>query len=402
VGRYILLVILILLIAAAIWLYPAYRAIQRFAGLPIPPSQPFNILVAGTTPVYSGYHTRAQEAFPTGPTDTLFLVHVDPKANLLTIFSIPRDTMIELPGYGIQKINAAYPLLGPQGMVQTVEHFLGIPIQGYLLVDLSALRGFVNALGGIRVYVPEPMDYTDQAGDLHIHFNPGWHTLNGREAEEYIRFRHDLLGDIGRVMRTQGFLDAVLAKLRSPSTWPRFPEIAQILEEHTQTDLPRSTFGQLAGFLLFRHPMRASLLEPGYYCSQAGVSYWCPHPQQIANLVQSYLVHSPNMAPLPLSALSDRVIDVVNDTSTHGLAQAVGKRLSTLGLQAVYVLSDNSADPAVTNPEVTTIVANGDYGAALTIQKALGFGKAEISGTGVLGSTVTIHVGQDALKYLHP
>ncbi len=389
-----------LLLAFLVWLAPALPLLTHLVGWPIPPSQPFNILVAGTTPVYSGYHQRAAQSFPTGPTDTLFVVHVDPRARLLTIFSVPRDTEVQLGSYGIQKINAAYPDGGPSLMVQAVSSLLGIPIRGYLLVDLSGVRRVVRAMGGVTVYVPAPMHYTDKAGHLNIQLSQGWHHLGGRQAEEFLRFRHDSLGDIGRVMRAENFLSAVEAQLRHPATWLRLPQVLRAAAPHIRTDLGRSTFGALLGFLAFRHPMRATLLEPGSYCSLGGASYWCPDQVAIEQLVGRYLLRSPKLQPTPISQMAQDVIDVVNDGASAAAAQAVADRLIALGLSNVYVFSNSSADPANTSPTTTRIVSDGHYGAALTIQKALGFGKAQIAGTGILGSDVTIHLGSDALAHL--
>ena len=81
-----------------------------------------------------------------------------------------------------------------------------MPIDGYVLLSLNALRDLTNASGGVSLNVPERMKYDDNAGHLHVDLQPGMQHLSGAQVEGFLRFRHDNLGDIGRVTRQQLYL----------------------------------------------------------------------------------------------------------------------------------------------------------------------------------------------------
>lgn len=131
----------------------------------------------------------------------------------------PRDTRVRLPGFGVAKINAANVVGGPALTAQVVSQLLGgIPIDRYVRLNTEALEALIDAVGGVEVYVPEPMHYVDRTQQLFITLQPGWHRLNGKQAHHFARFRHDQLGlgDIGRVQRQQELLRALSRELLSP------------------------------------------------------------------------------------------------------------------------------------------------------------------------------------------
>ncbi|MZP87928.1 LytR family transcriptional regulator, partial [Escherichia coli] len=128
-----------------------------------------------------------------------------------------------LPGHGWHKVNAASPLGGPELMKEAVARITGVRPDRYVVVSLEALRRGVDALGGVRVCVEKPMRYQDQAAGLVIDLEPGCQVLSGAQAEGYLRFRKDALGDIGRIQRQQAFFHALKDQLFSLPGLLRLP-----------------------------------------------------------------------------------------------------------------------------------------------------------------------------------
>ncbi len=264
--RRVLLGLFLLFVAAlALWAYPLLGPAVRQGALPSREGlrAPLTLLVYGSSPEYSGYHKRAPERFR-GLADTILLVRLDPGANRVVVLSVPRDVWVDLPGFGPHKVNAASPLGGPELMVEAVAQITGVRPERYLVVSTEALRKAVDALGGVRVCVERPMRYRDTAAGLSIDLKPGCQVLGGEEAEGYLRFRKDALGDIGRIQRQQAFFHALKEKLLSPAGLLRLPRVVAAVEPYVKTDLTREERGAILGFATKR-PELVSLLLPGRF-----------------------------------------------------------------------------------------------------------------------------------------
>ena len=157
-------------------------------------------------------------------TDTIILMNVDPRTKTVNAISIPRDSKVYLPdGMGTQKINAAHAIGGIKMTIKTVEETLGVKIDHYIMFHDAGVRAIVKALGGVDIYVEKNMKYDDNAGKLHINISKGKHHLTDKDVVEYLRFRHDAMGDIGRTKRQQWFLRGLLADLKKPETVVAIP-----------------------------------------------------------------------------------------------------------------------------------------------------------------------------------
>lgn len=168
-------------------------------------------------------------------TDTMILLNIDPKTKTVNAISIPRDSKVYLPkGMGVQKINAAHAIGGVEMTVKTVEDTLGVHIDKYVMFHDDAVRAIVGALGGVDIYVEKNMRYNDNAGNLHINFQKGNHHLTEKDAVEYLRFRHDALGDIGRTQRQQWFLRGLLADLKKPETIAKLPKVISVAHKYVK------------------------------------------------------------------------------------------------------------------------------------------------------------------------
>ncbi len=111
------------------------------------------------------------------------------------------------------RINSVYENAGIDSLEKVIEKFGFKKPDFYFIFDFSLFQKIVDDIDGVDIYVEKSMHYDDNAQDLHIHFLPGFHHFNGDKALEYIRFRKDQLGDIGRIKRQQDLIDSIVKKL---------------------------------------------------------------------------------------------------------------------------------------------------------------------------------------------
>jgi LCP family protein required for cell wall assembly len=144
-------------------------------------------------------------------TDSMILFTFDPASNTAGMLSIPRDLWVDVPGFGHNKINAAYQLGegarlpggGPGLAIKTVEQFLGITINYYAQIDFSAFERFVDLIGGVKLTVQNSVDVQIIGQELPVRIYPGRQVLNGAYALAYARARHSEDGDFDRARRQQ-------------------------------------------------------------------------------------------------------------------------------------------------------------------------------------------------------
>ena len=160
--------------------------------------------------------------------DTIILVHTDPEQQEAVFLSFPRDLWVEIPGQGSSKINSSFEGGieggGAQRVARTVKNLTGLPIHHVMYVDLAGFQGLVDALDGVEMCVPYPMQ--DPLTGLDI--PAGCQHFDGETALAYVRTRHqpcDTIPDFARIGRQQQFLRAVVSKLLSPSELLRLPAL---------------------------------------------------------------------------------------------------------------------------------------------------------------------------------
>ncbi|WP_228373656.1 LCP family protein [Demequina soli] len=147
-------------------------------------------------------------------TDTIMVLH-KPEHGPTALISIPRDSYVEIPGHGYNKINAAFSWGGPELLVQTVEGVTNLTIDHYMEVGFSGVAEIVDAVGGVRLCYDHDVD--DEKS--HLTWKAGCHTVGGKKALAFSRMRYsDPLGDIGRTQRQQQLVSAVAKSVMSPGT----------------------------------------------------------------------------------------------------------------------------------------------------------------------------------------
>lgn len=198
-----------------------------------------------------GVDRRKDEGW-TYRTDTIMVATLDPDTHTAGLLSIPRDLQVPIPGYGEDRINTAnvygylqdVPGGGPALARATVEANFAIPIDGYVMLDFDAFKRIIDDLGGIDVYVSETLHdtrYPDpRPGDPHayttVHFDQGWHHMDGTRALQYARSRMST-SDFDRARRQQEILIAVRDRALSLDAIPRWPSVAGTILDSVRTDL---------------------------------------------------------------------------------------------------------------------------------------------------------------------
>jgi len=172
-----------------------------------------------------------------GNSDTIILAHLDIDHRTATLVSIPRDTWVAIPGHGHEKINAAIGYGGPALSAKVVSALVGVPIDATIALQPEGAKQLVDAMGGMNIDVEEDMDYDDNYGNLHIHLKKGEQYLTGGQVLGYIRFRHDVESDWGRVRRQQDVLKALIDQMSEPQNWAKLPRLLALARKDMQTNL---------------------------------------------------------------------------------------------------------------------------------------------------------------------
>lgn len=224
--RRVLAVVLVLVLVYLGWM--AWAALSVWGGVARVDAEPGGERPAageGSNFVLVGTDSRedldqdARNELVTGSTegsraDTIMLLHV-PGSGDPTLVSLPRDSYVEVPGYGEDKLSTAYALGGAPLLVETVETNTGLRVDGYLEIGFGGFVGVVETIGGVRMCLDEPVQDERTRLDLPA----GCQVLEGSDALNYVRMRYgDPRGDLGRVERQREFLAGVVQRVATPST----------------------------------------------------------------------------------------------------------------------------------------------------------------------------------------
>jgi polyisoprenyl-teichoic acid--peptidoglycan teichoic acid transferase len=346
------------------------------------------VLFMGTDVVYEkdGRKLLADRAALNGRSDTMMLVYLNPLRNKISVLHIPRDTEAYVGKYGIQKINFANAVGGPDCARTAVSGLLDVNIDHYVVMNISGLVDLVNELGGVTVEIPKKMKYMDWSGKLKIDLDPGWHTLTGNQAMGFVRFRHDDLGDIGRVQRQQLFLQAVARKMMDPRSWMHVPALIEIGKKSIQTDMSEM---EMIESINFAHTVTKENLKfvmlPGQF---SGNGDWLAGAdakvlaQQLADPGQEYVASRRNIS-----------ICIQNASSDKDLGYKLARALHKLGYITIV---GKTADGTTLNGKSKIIDQNGNSSNANMLRGDLGgVGNVVDASIGDLYSSITLIANDD-------
>ena len=365
-------------------------------------TRPVNILVLGTKILTSdlkqppeidlGYHALVDGYFE-GLTDAMLLIRFNPENSKMSVLSVPRDTRARVDGYGRMKLNAANYYGGPALTAKSISNLLeGVAIDRYVRVNVQGMAQLIDALGGVDVYVPKDMKYTDESQHLYINLKEGQQRLDGEKAMHFMRFRYDTYGDIGRVQRQQILMRALVEQALKPTTVMRMPKVMDVIQSNIDTNLTIEEIVALAGFATQTNRSQVQMLMlPGRFSGDGkeDVSYWLPNRQGIEEMVAQHF--DQGYSTLTSTTPAYLRIAIQNSTGERQAANALINALDSEGYRNVNI-SRRWREPL----EVTQIVAqSGDEASAAALKVALGFGEVIVESTGSLTSDVTIRLGAD-------
>ncbi|TAM59150.1 LytR family transcriptional regulator [bacterium] len=361
------------------------------------------VLVLGTD---DNWTTTDQLYTKNNRSDTIMALALDFPSHVVSVVSVPRDMWVQLPqGQGHAKINAAFAEGGAKEAESVVAGFLGLPpFDRYMVLKINATRELIDAIGGIDVCVKESMNYDDSWGHLHIHLKPGCQHLGSEQAVGYIRFRHDALGDIGRIQRQQDVVRSIVQKLKND----KFNDLTHIValigvaRRNVETNL---TFDEmrslafafrdvnLAGVKTAQIPYVDSVIE-----SDGEDALEVDRPG-LERIVAKDLTGPLAPPPTPNPALAASVVpssvhvDVENGSGLAGLAKSIADQLQKKGFVIDAIGNADRTDYANTTVESDP----PNQAAAEAVRKALALKSATLAQSAQASQVVRVVVGQDAL-----
>jgi LCP family protein required for cell wall assembly len=319
-------------------------------------------------------YTAKDEEFSTNSrSDAIWAVNLDFANKRIYQLSIPRDMIATLPNGTQGKINQAQSDGGVKEAKSVIANWLGIPgFDRYMILRIDATKEFVDALGGIDLYVRssdclsyktgctgETLDYDDTWGHLHIHLKEGMQHLDGEHAMAYMRFRHDWCSDPCRIMRQQQVMRAMIDKVKGDrvNTFLHMGDLLAVFQKYVQTDFSNSELISLAthfqgispsAILSAQVPYTGDINLPNYGDSLV------PDTAARAKLVAKLLTAPPVPVPSPdaisLAAIAPATlrVDVENGSGVSGAARRVANVLRHAGFTIGQVGDADRSDYSAT------------------------------------------------------
>jgi LCP family protein required for cell wall assembly len=236
---------------------PSAQALPRFAIGVAHPAEAFPVL-NGKKPIFVlalGSDARPGEPIDKERSDSIHIIGLNPAKHTASILGFPRDSYVDIPGHGKDKITAAMSFGGPKLTVQTIENLTGIHIDFYVLTSFVGLKEMINAIGGVTVTVLQPMHDHFSGAD----FEPGKTHMDGAQALSFARDRHDFSrGDLDRSLNQGRLFLATLGEFekdfqKDPGVMLTYIGAGM---RNVETDLPLSKVVQL-GFTAAKIPPKS-------------------------------------------------------------------------------------------------------------------------------------------------
>jgi len=298
---------------------------------PALPGEAMNILLIGSD--------KTKIPGDTGRSDTQILVRLDPETKSISMFSVPRDLRVLIPDHGYDKMNTAYSYGGPPLAVKTFTELTGLPINHFVEVDFAGFWHVVNILGGVyipidhRYYVPESADYKS------IDISPGYQLIRGHDALDFVRYRHDQLGDFTRMQRQQLFLKEMQRQsTRWSGDWTKVISLIKAVTKETTSDIDSLKRLQPLVELIFQvdtsrvNTVHLEGATPMLY----GISYVVPTQAEIDQAVAEFT--QPTQAPVVVKGLKLTKkmypVTVYNGSGIGGVSTNAANQLAALGYRA--------------------------------------------------------------------
>lgn len=351
----------------------------------------FNVLLVGLD-------TRPGEP---SHTDTLIIVSIDPTNKVVGMLSVPRDLWVEIPGYGQQRINAAFaigearsPGSGMQLLKATMARVLGVTVHYYAMIDYRGLVKIVDTIGGVTIDVTMPIKDdefpTEDYGYTRIYVPAGLQHMDGTTAMQYARSRH-ADSDFGRSKRQQQVLMAIRDQGIRLDLFPKLPTLISNLADTVRTDLSILQIGSLAklGLEIPKENIVQAAIDERFtspYTTPDGAEVLLPRMELIRPLVK-VITQRPGVLK------EQATIQVQNGTDAQGLAARWARSLQEAGFHVV-----GTAQSEQPNHGSTVILDSGDHPLTVAaLKEILGTTNVETSAENSGGADIVVVLGRDAV-----
>jgi LCP family protein required for cell wall assembly len=309
-----------------------------------------NVLVVGSDS-REGLSKKERSSLGTGQfsgtrTDTIMLVQLDPKRRGAAMLSFPRDLLVELCDGSQGRINGAFEVGqtsdvgGPTCLVRTVTKLTGIPIHHYAQIDFQGFVNVVDRLGGVRMYIDDPI--VDQ--DANVNLPAGCVTLDGRDALGFVRVRK-IDSDFGRIARQQRFIRELVDQVSSASVALNVPRLFSLVDagaKAVDTD-PSLSLGVMRQIAFSFRDLTSNRIDartvPAFNRVISGTSYVVTDPEPAEALFAAFRKgvaaprHVGKKGPKDVAVGDVPPVRLVNGTTTGGLAAAAAQAMQARGFR---------------------------------------------------------------------
>ena len=381
--------------------------------------EPVNILVLGSD-------RREHMAGDKGRSDSIMLLRIDPASKSISMLSIPRDLRVEIPGWGTDRINAAYSDGGPALSVATFKALTGLPVNHFLDVNFAGFTDMVDYLGGVYLDVDRQYyNNTAVTGYSSIDIAAGYQRLDGADALSFVRYRHDQFGDWGRMQRQQLFLRELKRQALRWQNVLKFPKLIRLFTHNTISDI--SSIKQFLALVQLGLNVDTSRIYQTHLVGEpivvGGADELQASQSEVAAVVDQFL--HPQRPPVAQprgesQARSTFTVSVSNGGATAGSAAGTATQLAAQGyrtsvtgnvvqgdtqatlIYATQAYVGNARKIATMLPPsrvVTVARAPGVQGGVAVVLGASYSGTLVLPQKAAAGPTVLTHVSQDTAQW---
>ena len=345
-------------------------------------------------------------------TDTIIVASYNPRTQKASLLSIPRDTFVgknESTANSYNKINALYQT-STDKILNAVNDLTGLDLQYYVVVDTEALIALVDEIGGVEFNVPIDMDYDDSSQDLHIHLKAGQQLLNGEQAENLVRFRHNNNGtsypawygdnDIGRMRTQREFITQVAKQTIQLKNIGKIGNIVDIAYKYVETNVTVSVMKDYIPYAIeFNTENIQTGTLPGTNQKINGLWFLKANKTEAKELINQMFEVEEKQTEVKEQQEEDTSennkikIEILNGTNANSTLSAVNTMLKQKNYK---ILKTGNT----TNSTFTTIIANGETDKAIAekIKDILGVGTVLTTTSTASKADITIIIGEDFNK----
>ncbi len=357
-------------------------------------------------------------------TDVLIFAQMNLITNTMNMVQIPRDTYVDI-NHIDKKINSAYGYNKEEQLFKEVSYILpGVEIDKYMLVNIKGFREIIDAIGGVEFNVPANLKYDDPYQDLHIDLNKGMQNLNGKKAEQLVRFRKDndgndietLLG-ISRVDMQREFIYTAIDQILSVKNVLKVPKLISIATDNVTTNFTYNDIAKYAPMVLKIGTDSINIMSlPGEDRYEHAAWYFIHDRTATAQMIKEYFTPERDEISTQELAIRDQLIG--DDSETNDIPQGLVLENSFFNKFLTVDIIDGSSgkadiegivseiekygftvkkvnDASTVNYAKSVVIAKKDNDSGAKIAKALGMDNFTLNPDKGNGTSVTVIVGND-------